>query len=195
MSKCKIQAEKARNDGNVFFRNSKFCEALLEYNKSLCFSVVGSEDVALAYANRSAAYMNLKEYDLCLKNIELAKKSGYPNPKMKKLEIREAECKQAMETHQPDPYDDPENFFKLSYPPNKKLPCLAECLELRVDEKFGRHIITTQDLKTGDIIGLTEPTFRLFDKRARLHHCSYCAKSSIKMNLIPCSGCSEGEEN
>jgi hypothetical protein len=190
--KSNKKADKFRATGNSLFAKAQYCEALLTYNQSLCFSETGTEAVAFGYANRSAVYYQLKEFKLCLHNIELAKSYGYPRDKIHKLDQREVNCLKLLETYHAHPDSDPTTFFKMSYPASGKWPYLAECLELRVNKKFGRHIITTRDLKAGDIIALTEPAFFLFDERARLHHCSYCAKSSIKLSLIPCSLCTKG---
>lgn len=192
MLKSSIEAGRHREIGNQLFAKTKYCEALLSYNHSLCFSEENSEDAALAFANRSVVYLKLKEYELCLENIELAKQSGYPRDKIEKLNKREIECKRLMQTYEKDPDDDPLNFFKLSYPANKKLPCLVECLELASNDQNEKCIITNQDLKAGDIIGSTEAAFSFALPQARLHVCNYCIKNSTKLSLIPCSKCSRG---
>lgn len=194
MRKTNLQAEKFRSVGNKFFFKNNHCEAILAYNCSLCYAEVGSESLSLAFGNRSAAYMCLGEYKLCLSSIELAKSHGYPRDKLDKLLKREAEAKKLLDDQQTNKSDeDKSGIFELSYPASQKLPCFAECLELRDNKKFGRHIVTNRNLKTGDVIAVTEPSFVIFEKRAQLHHCSHCTKSSMKLNLIPCMGCTGGE--
>lgn len=123
-------AEKLRNDGNKFFGEQEYFKALLSYNHSLCFAETGTDSVGLAFANRSATYFKMNRFELCLENIELAKKHDYPADRIKKLDKRELECTNLMKTDTPDP-DDVLNFFKLSYPANKKYPQMVDCLELR----------------------------------------------------------------
>lgn len=192
MSKSNIEAAKWLSNGNDLFEKNRYFEALLAYNHSLCLAEPGTEIVALCYGKRSEIYFHLKEYDLCMGNIDLAKEH-FPLAEMEKLNHLKSKCKQLRKTHHPEPDEDPMNFFKLSYPANEKLPCLADCLQLRVNKKFGRHIISTRDLKVGDIVAVTDISFIFFDKRARLHHCSHCTKSSTKLSLIPCSGCAKGK--
>ena len=48
-------------------------------------------DLALAYANRSACYQKLGCYQMALRDIELALTSGYPEDKAFKLEERKGE--------------------------------------------------------------------------------------------------------
>jgi SET and MYND domain-containing protein 4 len=100
-----------------------------------------------AYANRSAVYLEVKEYQLCLDNIQLARNSGYPVEKLQTLKDREEKCKNMMESEVKSDDDDPWNFFKLSYPANEKIPFIADCLELKKNEKFGRHIVTNRGKK------------------------------------------------
>lgn len=49
-------AQTARMSGNKFFEAKKFHNALEEYNRSLCYSKIGSENIGLAYSNRSGCY-------------------------------------------------------------------------------------------------------------------------------------------
>ena len=76
-------ADECRNAGNKLYCERNFFEALLKYNESLCFAMEGSEAVGLAYANRSAVYFELRLYEKCIRNIELAKLSGYPQKNVK----------------------------------------------------------------------------------------------------------------
>lgn len=181
-----------RTLGNKSFAKSKYFNALLYYNHSLCFAKPESTQISFAYANRSAVYLNLRQLELCLHNIELAKLSNYPSDKMEKLIEREEQCKELMKTSKSNPDDDPFNFFKLSYPANEKYPGIVDCLELRNNRKFGNYFITTKDLKAGDVIGIEEPSFSHSNAGSRLHRCFHCC-DDVLLNLLPCHGCSKGE--
>jgi signal peptidase I len=89
------------------------------------------------------------------------------------------------------------NFFKLSYPPNKKIPFIANCLELRTDEKYGRYIITNRLLKTGDVVAIEEPIYKVIKADSRYNtcyesnryqRCANCLMDNL-LDLIPCSNC------
>lgn len=192
MSKNNTKSSALRAKGNDYYLRERFIEALLKYNESLLFAVPGSENISLAYGNRSACYFNLAEYQHCLNNIELAIDNGYPANRMSSLDQRYKKCRELMENSEKDMTDDPMHFFKLTYPRNPKIPFMSNCLELRRNDKYGRYIVTNQDLNPGDIITVSEPFFKIFDRSARLHSCSYCAKNSILLDLIPCPGCVEG---
>lgn len=177
-------ADMYRNEGNGFFQRSKFYEALVSYNKSLCHAMPKSDQLGLAYANRSAVYLELKQFGKCLENIQLARDNKYPNET--KLKKREMKCKEQSMTHQPDPICDSWIYFKLSHPANEKIPSIADCLEVHKNVKYGRHIITNRNLKAGDVIAIEEPIFKVLHMSHSYSKCTSCFKSNM-LNLIPCS--------
>lgn len=65
-----------RDSGNQYFAKKMFREAMDFYNKSLCFAENGSENISLAYSNRSACFFNMGMYSNCLVDIELAIQTG-----------------------------------------------------------------------------------------------------------------------
>ncbi|CRL06221.1 CLUMA_CG018942, isoform A [Clunio marinus] len=182
-------AEKFRNEGNKKFREKNFFEALSLYNKSLCYSQ-DMEILSLGYANRSAVYKEVKMFDMCIENIHLAKENGYPSNKMNKLIEREQNCKKIVNLKMKSAKEDAENFFKLSLPANEKIPFAVKCLKYQVNEKYGRHVITTANLKAGDIILIEEPFLKKFQYGTQNYYtrCANCLKTN-KLNLIPCNIC------
>jgi hypothetical protein len=143
-----------------------------------------NEKRALAYADRSIIFFDLKKYKECLQNIQWARENGYPANKIKKLNKREEKCRKLMAEEVKDPADDPKEFFKLSYPANPKIPFIVDCLEMRIVNNEAR-LYTTRDLKAGDIIFEQEIMFPKIYKRTCFYRCCHCAKGN-SMNLIPC---------
>lgn len=185
-----------RTQANRLYVQKHFYDALLKYNESLCFAEPESENLGLSYANRSAVYFEMKCYEACLKNIKLARLNHYPEKNVEILRKREEQCNELMKSPRKSS-SDPWNFFKLSYPPNKKLPFIANCLELRCNEKYGRFIITNQQLKVGDIVAIDEPTFKVIKADSRystcfdcniFQRCSNCLRENL-LDLIPCENC------
>jgi SET and MYND domain-containing protein 4 len=191
MKKSDKKAGKFRKIGNDLFADGRFCEALLAYNHSLLFAKPGSIELALSYGNRSAVYCEIKEYQLSLENIELARAHGYPQEKSENLQDREKRClemiklKVSARSHEIE--------LKMSFPCNPRVPGLADCLQIQENEEFGKHLVSNCDLKAGDIIASYDPTLLYFDKRARLYRCSHCADVSKKLSLIPCTNCTKGK--
>jgi tetratricopeptide (TPR) repeat protein len=187
-------ATQLRNVGNEFYKQRKFYEALIWYNKSLCHCELGnpnSLDMALTYSNRSVVYLELCLFDKCLENVELARSYKYPHePKLKE---RAKKCKNLKKKSSSDPENDPENFFKLSYLANEKIPSIVNCLGIRQNAQFGRHVITNRDLNPGDVIAVEEMCFKSIGHHARYNRCFHCLKSNM-LSLIPCDGyCNFGE--
>lgn len=199
LQKDQTKSLEFRKQGNNFFslKNKDYVRALELYNKSICYAEMGSEDLGIGYANRSAIYFEWKEYETCLENIELAKANGYPKRLLDKLNKREAECKSALEKikakrNDDDAEGDDDNEVvlapKLSYPANPKLPFIADCLEMRETEELGRHIITTRDLSVGKVVAIEESFCSWTLPSVRYTRCAYCLEEN-NYNLIPCDYC------
>lgn len=195
-------AEKTRAEGNKCYIEKNFFDALVKYNESLCYAEKGSVTLGLAYANRSAVYYELKLFGKCLKNIQLARSNGYPNKNIMLLDKRAEKCLEQMEMGTEAEEDkDPSNFIKLSYESNPKVTSISNCLELKTDEKFGRHIITNRELKVGDIIAIEQPHFKIIksdcrydscEDTNRYQRCAFCLKSNL-LDLVPCETCSSSK--
>jgi tetratricopeptide (TPR) repeat protein len=179
-----------RNEGNSKFSQNKFYEALISYNKSLCHAENNSENLGFAFANRSAVYLEMKQTDKCLENIQLARAHNYQNEA--RLEERQQKAEKLKITHREDPENDPGNFFKLSYPPNEEHPSIANCLELHKNKKFGVHVVTSRALNPGDIVCYEPLILQTTFAHGNYSRCRSCLKTNY-LNLIPCDNCSMGK--
>lgn len=199
MSKFKNteKSELLRTEGNKFYSLRKFHCALLRYNESLCYAKSKNQNVGLAYANRSAVYFETKLFDRCLKNIELAKQNHYPKDNFEILRERKEKCEDLIKQQI---LSSPWDFFKLSYPPNKQLPFIVDCLEVKIDKQYGRFITTNRSLKVGDIIAIEKPFFSILLPESNFlgipesnvfQRCSNCLKAN-DLDLIPCATCCKG---
>ncbi|XP_070504960.1 SET and MYND domain-containing protein 4-like [Chironomus tepperi] len=190
-------SESCRSEGNRFYVQRIFFDAILKYNESLCYAVNGSENVGLAYANRSAVYFEMKLYDKSLRNIELARANNYPEKNYEILKKRESKCKELMKNSLTTVND--LSFFKLSYEGNKDYPSIAACLEKRINNKYGRHIITNKALNVGDIIAIEDPVYKVIKSDERYstcyannvyQRCENCLDENL-LDLIPCTFCTK----
>ncbi|XP_043261262.1 SET and MYND domain-containing protein 4-like [Colletes gigas] len=91
------ESEKLREQGNKVFVSipltSDSClEALKLYTKSIAYAPYPSEQLALAYANRSAVLLVVHKYKECIQDIDRALALTYPNNLKAKLYIRKVEC-------------------------------------------------------------------------------------------------------
>lgn len=146
--KSDMESVRCKALGNDLFKKGEYKAALEFYNASLSYATT-SVDFPQLYGNRSAVYFHIGKYALAIENIELARKNGFPPAHMARLDAREEKCKKLMEEFGPDRSSDLGTFLKLSHPANEKIPFIVDCMELRTNQKYGRHIVTTKELKTG----------------------------------------------
>lgn len=171
-----------RQQGNALFTNRKWVEAIEKYNEGLCYAKPGSQTVSLAYANRSAVFFHLKQFDRCLKDIELAKKSGYPADLRQKLDKRKADCLKLID----EGAQCVDTTVGLSYDANRTFPCLANVLQIEKDANGKCKVIAKEDIDVGKTI-LLEKSFLscLFNRFGS--KCSICLRAHV--NLVPCKKC------
>nr|XP_033778333.1 SET and MYND domain-containing protein 4 isoform X2 [Geotrypetes seraphini] len=81
-----------KQEGNKRFQGKKYACAAVLYSKALSHATKGSEQIAVCFANRSAALFHLGQYQVCLEDIERALDSGYPELLVYKVLLRRAEC-------------------------------------------------------------------------------------------------------
>lgn len=148
------------------------------------------------YRDRSTVFYLVKRYDLWYDNIQLAKNLGNPEEKMDKLNEREEKYQEIMKKSSDYQKSiDYSDFFKLSYEAHPKVPYIINDIKLKSSEKYGNHLITNKDLKTGDIIAV-EPfwsyfgglSYELENKKCLYEKCSFCLRHNC-LSLIPCDGC------
>uniref|UniRef100_A0A182WDC2 MYND-type domain-containing protein n=1 Tax=Anopheles minimus TaxID=112268 RepID=A0A182WDC2_9DIPT len=182
-----------REDGNLFFQPSSKAQLLRAtqyYNKSIAYAEKGSEERALAYANRSSVCLQLRQYEDCLENIRLARESNCPERLLEKLERREAIAKAAMlkPTSETDDEEAVVEQLKLSYNCHANVPQMVECLQLRRNEEFGRHVVTNRQLRAGDVVIIEKPFASMTSEEFHFWRCDHCHDINL-FNLIPCEGC------
>ncbi|KAL9702893.1 hypothetical protein quinque_006411 [Culex quinquefasciatus] len=189
-SKCNKRAARVRNEGNRFFQPLDIIPALGKYNESICHAKADSEDLGFGYANRSAVYHEMGEYEHALVNIRLAKKHNYPERLMSKLTARENNCKQRLAAGQSKGIGDPCPRMNINVQTNPKIPFLAKGIHMEVLPKFGRSMMANRNFKTGDVILDEKCILAVVDAEHRYHQCSHCTTGNAKMcSLMPCPHC------
>lgn len=96
------KSKQFKDEGNKFFSKKSYMSAVEEYNKAVMFAPFQEADNALsiALANRSAALLHLRKFELCLADCELAIEEGYPEPSRYKLADRRG--KALMQSKRPE---------------------------------------------------------------------------------------------
>ncbi|KAG5671070.1 hypothetical protein PVAND_001284 [Polypedilum vanderplanki] len=189
-NKSENLAKHYRDEGNKHYSKLEFFDALECYNKSLCFCENNSENLAIAYANRSAVYCEMKLYSRALSNIEEALKHNYPQKSIDKLKKREELCKNMLKERMQEPSNVPIGIdhLKLSHESNPKIPFIADCLKLKCDENYGRYVITELDLSAGEIVAIESPFSKIVLSGNKYRYCATCLSDNF-FDLIPCDEC------
>lgn len=202
----------------LFRKKEELSNALECYNKAVCWAEPGSEDMAIGFANRSAIYFHWKLYDVCIENINLAVGAGCPGILLPKLERRREICLFKMQNDnevelpvigdltlhfQSKVVNDRDSFYQkkysfdieqkrkepqLSVTANPQIPFVANCLKMQTSAEKGRHVVTNEDLKPGQIISIEKPYTNALTKDHRYRKCANCFKENF-LSLIPCSSC------
>lgn len=81
-----------RQEGNKCYARKDLLKSLEFYTKSLCCATPNGREYGLALANRSAVSFEMKEYENCLRDIELCFKTNYPKDLKPKIYLRKADC-------------------------------------------------------------------------------------------------------
>ncbi|XP_043265685.1 SET and MYND domain-containing protein 4-like [Colletes gigas] len=95
------ESEKLRECGNKIFLSmpltSTSCmETLRLYTESIAYAPYPSEQLALAYANRSAVLIKLHKYEECICDIDRALALTYPDKLRAKIYVRQIDCFEAL---------------------------------------------------------------------------------------------------
>lgn len=171
-----------RSSGNDWFKKKDWTKATTCYNKSLCFAENGSENVSLAYANRSSCFLHMKMYAKCLADIELAKKANYPEHLLPKLVKRQKDCNESLKNGCEDKSE--AHCPSLDYDANSEFPGMANVLEIKRNSKFGRLIVAQRDIPAGKTVLIEKA---ISSKSFNCDHCHTCLKT--EMNFVPCESC------
>lgn len=124
---------------------------------------------------------------ISLQDIDRAIAFNYPrNLKIQLLGVQTSVAKLAV--NQP-------NFTHEALP---KLPKLRQypqiqgaknCIEIKEDDTFGRHVVASRDIQIGEIICIENPFASVITGDTRYLYCHHCFE--VCYNPIPCTNCSQ----
>lgn len=186
--KCDLVAEGFSLKAVECFSSKKYVEALENYNQCLRFSTNKSQVQSAAFAGRAEVFYEVKKYEKCLDNIQSAIDACDDVKNYKRLKTVQEECRENMKNESEKIEGNTWSFFKLTQPAHKKVPFIAECLDVRENEVYGRYIMTNKDLNPGDIVVVEEPFYKVLDPQQRFARCAICLQRKM-MNLFPCAKC------
>ncbi|XP_016839232.1 SET and MYND domain-containing protein DDB_G0273591 [Nasonia vitripennis] len=192
LRKCSAASTNLRTSGNKLYRSKDHDKRTHEnilslYSESIAFAPVDSEELALAYSNRSALLLHLHYPEKSLIDIVKAlgiTKSTYLRTK---LLSRKAKCLELIKKSA-DREDNSSDELKIpKFTPSKQLPCVADCVKVDYNKQFGRHMVATRDIEPGEVI-IAETGHVVFPSGEQMYlNCSNCLR--LAWTGIPCDFC------
>lgn len=113
-------------------------------------------------------------------DIQFAFDAGYPKKFFKKLINRKCNAEKAKDNqacllfHQPLP--------SLSFPAHKYIEAAADCLEIKENTQFGRHLVASRDIPVGSVIAIEKAFVSVLSPKNFLNHCAHCLH--VSYNLV-----------
>lgn len=182
LNKNDAKALQKRNEGNEYFNQGNWIQAIELYGESLCYAENGSKHTSLAFANRANCFLKLEQYNECLIDIELAKGAGYPMELMPKLDRRKEECLKAINEGAQSVMFEP----NLSSASDECFPFMANVLKIDVDDDGDLAFFAKEDIDVGQIVAI-EKMFMGYIYSWHGIKCNICLK--MQTNLVPCKKC------
>lgn len=174
-----------RTEGNIAFAERKLNIAIERFNKSLCVAKTGSEHIAQAYGNRAMCYILLGFLDNYHVDVELAKKANLDQQSIEKMKLQKKRYEKVIAQGGVS-WAAANKVAKLSFPPNKRFPSLANILRIESNGKDGRYVKTTKDINVGQTI-MHENCYVGETYTIKYESCAACLRSNT--NLVPCTEC------
>lgn len=157
--------------------------AIESYNQSLCFAEPESIHESLAYSCRSECFFNKHMYIKAIVDIDLALKWTHSSRIINRLKNRRADCMKLL--IQEKSLD--ECSALLSFGQHEDYSCMANVLEIRENDEFGRHIVAKRNIRAGETVMVTD----IYASGTVSTGHSFCRNcNNIQENLIPCTSCS-----
>lgn len=226
-----------RMKGNIFYaakdKNLNFEETFNLYTKSVAFAPPDSEDLDLAYCNRSAVLQRMNKFEESISDINRALKIGKSKIDVKiKILCRKVECLAALgsieckkvynEIQSLLPYVEDQSNNNINSTIIKNVKKASEAMtnlsiqqnynkkeaevpdhikilnekesqnpsntySIQIDEKLGRQIIATRDIKPGEIIVVEKPYVSCVKLSNFTNYCGHCFAKT--WTSIPCDNC------
>ncbi|XP_044014090.1 SET and MYND domain-containing protein 4-like [Aphidius gifuensis] len=175
------------------------------YTQCITHVPTGSHLLAFGYANRSIALFYSNYMSDCLIDIERAIQHGYPDELKSELYMWKASAMKELKMERKlikKTVDQARgwllNCFSLDFQDaalpslksrNPTVPGLSNSVGLEYSKKHGRHVVATQDIKAGDVIGIQKPYASVVKMNVRYNVCWHCKKQT--WTSIPCDTCSQ----
>ncbi|XP_066153296.1 SET and MYND domain-containing protein 4-like [Euwallacea fornicatus] len=185
--KSNHRSDEMREMGNYAYKTKNARVSHEFYTKSLVYAEIGTDNVSLAYANRSAVLFENGLYRECLKDIEMALKNNYPERLIPKLVVRKRKAQNLVSKQEPVDYLTP----VPSIPPQDQNPLIqsaSNSVRIEHSPTMGRHVVATKTIEPGEIIAIEKSFCHVLIDQLYTH-CHHCLK--LCYTLFPCCNCTQ----
>lgn len=149
---------------------------------SVRFAETGSEQVAVAYENRSKYFYMAGMFRKCLVDIDMAKsEEKCPKALLPILEQRKRQCAERLRLKGDLELARP----TLSFAPDSNIPGFADVLQIQHNDEFGYHVVAKCDIDVGKTVVVEE----CFSSYSSIDQNGCCTCQRIYSNFIPCDKC------
>lgn len=183
--KCNDEAHKLMQSGNTAYNDRDWNKALDAYNQALCFAEPDSIYEGLAYGNRGKCFYQLGFYHNALDDFKFSVQKKCPDEFLNDTHRLRAQCKKEAKNR----YRVKTMVPKMKLPPNEQFPCMANVLDIKYINGYGRCVVANADIDVGQTIVVAE-TFASVTMADNQAHCYTCHCIEQK-NFIPCPNCSD----
>lgn len=177
-----------RDEGNKFYRIESYWAALESYNKALLYAPRKTQEMILAYSNRSALFFKIKAFSACLKDIETCFNLGCSDELTDKLIRRKRESQQCLLKDKSLYASFPDDYFQIHSKRHPQIPCATTDVKVTIDNETKLPtVVAAKDIKVGTVVSIETTFVNLLNPVNHYVTCYQCHKMSL--NLIPCNGC------
>ena len=180
-----LEAARLRKDGNDLFKDKMYSDALETYSAAILKAkrIDRDEDqndrneLCLSYANRSAAFFNLKNFKHALQDAKRALSLGHYDKD--KLNSRVQKCKLAL---------DQLGGMETTVNQASGEPFTSPKIRLDYDEEKGRKLVANKPIKMGEKLIQEIAFVSMLNRDYYLAFCSHC-QEQLNGYGVPCDKC------
>ncbi|XP_037031831.1 SET and MYND domain-containing protein 4-like [Bradysia coprophila] len=187
-----------RERANLAYKNGRYNEALRGYTLAIMFAPMNSEELGLAYGNRSALFVQMKEHHSALQDIKLALACPYPESLKNKLLDRQKKCNDLIIRNDNTRLKSEKNSIGKKYcdenvlrlkTPNPFVTNAEEFVTINYTKERGRRLVVNRNIAAGTVLVFEKPYTYVFANYLTWEttHCHLCSKKILAG--VPCNLC------
>ncbi|KOB52277.1 Uncharacterized protein OBRU01_22980, partial [Operophtera brumata] len=187
-SKSKTQSIDLRKKGVKHYKAGRKRDALILYNKALAIAPNDSEEMMLAYGNRSAVMFNIRHFTACRLDINTCLAMGCPKELAMKLKKRSIatlpylheELKQRTARNIDINY-----LFDFECKRNADVPSASADVAFKGDG--AKRVTAGKDIRVGAVVAIERAFVTCVTDNNTFTTCYYCNRMALRLH--PCTGC------